>query len=106
VRTVRRRYIAFRIDSPRQLSRSEVTAVLSRALDEGEVNFMLTIFDAKSGTGVIRCDHRNSESATKLLNRWTPGFCRLTTISTSGTLEALKKRVPLMSRRRGRHRTG
>jgi len=106
VRTVRRRYIAFRIDSPRQLSRSEVTAVLSRALDEGEVNFMLTIFDAESGTGVIRCNHRNSESATKLLNNWAPGFSRLKTISTSGTLEALKKRVPLVSRGRGRHRTG
>jgi RNase P/RNase MRP subunit POP5 len=104
VRTLRRRYIAFRINSPRPLSRSEVTIVLGRALDERKVNFVLTIFDAESGNGVLRCDHRNSEEAKRCLNALTAGSYHLVTTSTSGTLEALKKRVTLVSRRRGRRR--
>jgi RNase P/RNase MRP subunit POP5 len=105
VRTLRRRYIAFRIGSPRPLSRSEVTILLGRALDEPKVNFVLTIFDAESGNGVIRCDHRNCEEAKRHLNAPTAGSYHLVTISTSGTLEALKKRVTFVSRGRGRRRS-
>ena len=96
-RTYRRRYVAFRVNSPRPLQRREVVALLKSILDEKAPNTTLLTYNPETMKGILRCDHRNLNAVRSLLNSSLQGSVHITTLKTSGTLKALRTKLPELS---------
>ena len=95
MRTYRRRYVAFKVDSPRPLQRREVVAFLKSILDEKAPNTTLLVYDPETMEGILRCDHRSLNTVRSLLNTFIQGYPRVVTLKTSGTLKALRRKLQL-----------
>lgn len=90
----RRRYIAFTVESERQVSPDELLAALrSACASPSDKPPKLIQFDGR--TGIVRCLEPEQEATRRLLARagGTRGL-RISTVSTSGTLRALRARLP------------
>lgn len=96
-RTHRRRYVAFKLDSPRPLKRKEVVILLKSILDEKAPNVTLLTYNPETMKGILRCDHRNLNTVRGLLNTSIQGYVQVTTLKTSGTLKALRRKLPEIS---------
>jgi RNase P/RNase MRP subunit POP5 len=69
IKNERRRYIAFRIHSPRIISRNEFIAAIREHIPSKEdwdrMKPWLTVFE--NNEGILRCVHTNKDKATSLL---------------------------------------
>mgnify|MGYP001147727807 CR=1 FL=1 len=92
-RAYRRRYIAFKVDSPRPLNKKDVVVLLKSILDEGAPSISLITYDPETMRGILRCDHRDVNMVRILLNTPLQGDVVLTTLKTSGTLKALRRKL-------------
>jgi RNase P/RNase MRP subunit POP5 len=97
-RTYRRRYVAFKVYSPRPLRRNEVATLLKSTLDEKAPNTTLLTYNPEKMNGILRCDHRNLNTVRSLLNSPLQSSVHITTLKTSGTLKALRTKLPELSR--------
>ena len=95
----RKRYIAFRIDAPRNVERWELIKVLqNKAMElgmagEGQARPWLTVY--KDNRGIMRCSHVDKDKAIELLVSVTELGedniqVKLETIVTSGTIKQAK----------------
>jgi len=88
------RYIAFRVDSGRQINRRDLVGALlerGRGTPIGD-SFRLTVYER--GVGMLRVPHKMKDHAIDLLRsvdsvRGTE--CKVTTLKTSGTIRKLKE---------------
>ena len=99
VRDFRKRYIAFRIDAPRNIERWELIGALqNKAMEmgmagEGQARPWLTVY--KDNRGIMRCAHIDKEKAIELLRSITEigeakTPVKIETIVTSGTIKQAK----------------
>ena len=98
----RKRYIAFRINAPRQIERWELIGVLQRSADtlgmsgEGQTRPWLTAY--RDNRGILRCSHTDKERAIELLTSVTEIGddhvpVTIETIVTSGTIKKAKESI-------------
>jgi len=106
----RRRYIAFRIETPstRFFSRENVINALHRGasgMKEIIKTPHLTVFDAARGIGVVRVKHTDKDRAIDLLNsikKVDGREIKMVTLRTSGTIKTLRERYKLPASKRRR----
>ena len=106
----RRRYIAFRIETPstRFFSRDDVINALHRrasGMKERIKTPHLTVFDAARGIGVVRVKHTDKDRAIDLLNsikKVDGREIKMVTLRTSGTIKTLRERYHLPASKRRR----
>jgi RNase P/RNase MRP subunit POP5 len=89
MRTIRRRYLVFKIDSKAILSRRNVLELLKEASGNEAFSITLLTYVPEIMEGIIRCDHRNIGRVREILNG---SFDRavVRTLRTSGTVRTLK----------------
>ncbi|MGB2825890.1 MAG: Rpp14/Pop5 family protein [Thermoplasmata archaeon] len=88
------RYIAFRIDADRQVTRRDIVGAL---LEKGRTtplgdSFRLTVFERD--IGILKVPHTMKDEAIKVMRSVDTargGRCTLTTLKTSGTIRKLKE---------------
>ncbi len=88
------RYVAFRVDADRQVTRRDIVGVL---LEKGRTtpigdSFRLTVFERD--IGILKVPHTMKDEAVKVLGSVDTvrgGRCTLTTLKTSGTIRKLKE---------------
>ncbi len=88
------RYVAFRVEADRQVSRRDLVGAL---LDKGKTtplgdSFRLTVFERD--IGILKVPHRMKDQAIEVLRSVDTvrgGGCTLTTLKTSGTIRKLKE---------------
>ncbi len=99
VSEIRKRYIAFRIDAPRNIERWELIKVLqNKAMEmgmagDGQARPWLTVY--RDNRGIMRCAHVDKEKAIELLVSVTEIGedklpVKIETIITSGTIKQAK----------------
>lgn len=94
-RTVRWRYIAFRLEGERHFQRNDFLAALLKAARNTNLqdSFRITVFEGDFG--ILKVPHRFKEDAIEALSsveevKGVPA--RVTTLKTSGTIKTLKER--------------
>lgn len=83
----RKRYIVFRIHSPRELSRKEMIGIINRRGRIHRVRITLTVFEGDRG--IVLVSHRDKEKAIKAMNFEDEGL-KVETVKTSGTIKKAK----------------
>jgi len=102
VREIRKRYIAFSIDAPRNIERWELIGALQNGAmemgmaGEGQARPWLTVY--KDNRGIMRCAHVDKEKAIELLQSVTEigeakTPVKIETIVTSGTIRKAKESI-------------
>ncbi len=94
-RTYRKRYVAFKVHSPRVLQRREMAELL-RSISKKAVNITLLTYNPEIMEGILRCDHKSLNMVRSLLNTHFQDLV-VTTLLTSGTLKALRNKLPELS---------
>jgi RNase P/RNase MRP subunit POP5 len=98
-KTLRKRYIAFSVESPRDISRKEfISAIRMKAPEQDKWEKMepwLTVFE--NNKGILRCTHKGCEEAISLLNSIESigrerVKIKVRTLGTSGTIKKAKSR--------------
>jgi RNase P/RNase MRP subunit POP5 len=98
-KTTRKRYIAFQINAPRTISRSEFIYAIrdrekSNEYKEG-IKPWLTVFD--NNQGILRCAHTKKDEAVRLLSSIKSVGrekmpVKVITLGTSGTIKTARRR--------------
>ena len=93
----RKRYIAFKVNAPREITRGEFITAIKRKVPQrtlwGEMTPWLTVFE--NNRGILRCAHTCLDEAIKLLSSITQvggGRVEVVTLGTSGTIKKAKQR--------------
>lgn len=98
-KTLRKRYIAFSVEAPRDVSRKEfISAIRKNAPEQDKWERMepwLTVFE--NNKGILRCRHTGCEEAILLLNSIESigrerVKIKVRTLGTSGTIKKAKSR--------------
>lgn len=101
VKQMRRRYLAFRIDSERPTTRREVLNLLSqelrfiKSIGGNRVFMRLLEYDSERCLGIIMCGHRSVETTRRLtenINEKNRGRISIQIIGVSGTIKSLKQK--------------
>lgn len=96
MRIDRRRYVAFKIDSPRVLQRRDVIELLKPIFSKETINLIILIYDSKTMSGILRCNNRNLKDVRRLVNTSIQDTV-IKTLKTSGTIKTLKNKLPELS---------
>lgn len=97
VRILKRRYIAFQMNSPQFYSRRELLKIIFsnvEGVQSGEnleQRFRLIFYDSNTGFGVVRCDHKTALALRCSMELDAEKSFK--TIKTSGSIKALKQRL-------------
>ena len=83
------------------MPRREVVDLLKSILGEDAPNATLLTYNPQTMEGILRCDHKNIEDVRRRLNSHET-CVRITTLKTSGTLKALRRKLPETFSTRGR----
>jgi ribonuclease P/MRP protein subunit POP5 len=101
IRTLKKRYIGFRVASDRVHSRREVSTLIYdelRATKSGHEKMMrvrLLDYDVEKGVGMLLCDHKSVEKVRGAFNNIqskSRGKMTIQMIGVSGTIKALKRK--------------
>jgi RNase P/RNase MRP subunit POP5 len=96
MRTIRRRYLVFKIDSKVILSRRNVQELLKEASGNEAFSITLLTYVPEIMEGIIRCDHKNIGRVREMLNVSFHGAA-VRTLRTSGTVRTLKNNFSELS---------
>lgn len=95
VRTIRRRYIAFRTEVPLPYTKWQLQRLLLVRIPGREVRHARRLrvmeYDAMSGYGILRCGHNRLVATLRLLTA-TRRELGIESIGVSGTLKALRRK--------------
>ena len=109
VRTIRRRYIAFRTATPLPYTRWHLQRVLLARTTDREARrahrLRVVEYDAASGYGILRCGHIHLAATLRLLAA-TRRELGIESIGVSGTLKALRRKFLPPTRGAGTPDTG
>jgi len=89
MKTIRRRYLVFKIDSKAILSRRDVLELMKKASKNEAHSITLLAYIPEIMEGIIRCDHENLDGVRQMLNGSFEGAV-IRTLRTSGTVRTLK----------------
>ena len=101
IRTLKKRYIGFRLVSDRVHSRREVLTLVVTEVDamRGDHERMMRVrlldYDGEKGVGMLLCDHKSVEKirdAFNTIQRKSQGTTTIQTVGVSGTIKALKRK--------------
>lgn len=101
IRTLKKRYIGFRLASDRVHSRREVLALVLSELramrgdHEKMMRVRLLDYDGETGVGMLLCDHKSVETIRDAFNNIqskSQGKMTLQMIGVSGTIKALRRK--------------
>ena len=97
----RPRYVAFRIDGPKELARKSVSAALRAATKGWAEGTAPQLTRYAWPHGIVRVEHTHATQARALLAalRDIEGPVAVVPLSTSGTLKALTDRIGVLERR-------
>lgn len=95
VRTIKRRYIAFRTSAPLPYAKWQLQRVLIARMPDPEVRYARRLrvveYDVTSGYGILRCGHIHLDATLRLLVA-THRELGIESIGVSGTLKALRRK--------------
>ena len=101
IRTLKKRYIGFRLASDRVHSRREVLTLVLKELHvmRGDPEKMMRVrlldYDGETGVGMLLCDHKSVKTirdAFNTIQRKNQGKMTLQMLGVSGTIKALRRK--------------
>jgi ribonuclease P/MRP protein subunit POP5 len=96
VRKIRKRWIAFRIRSDRDVSVKEFSAILGKIIEhEGIKKFSVIEYDCSKKVGILLCGHRSLDKmrlALSKVEKVTKREITVKVIGVSGTIRKLKRK--------------
>jgi RNase P/RNase MRP subunit POP5 len=101
VKLFRKRYIAFRLDPARIISRRGIFTLFMKSLTEiqdhntlDSIHLRIISYNRNTGFGILRCDHRAVEALSIALNSITKVDYEFNVeiLGVSGTIKALKRK--------------
>jgi ribonuclease P/MRP protein subunit POP5 len=96
VRKIRKRWIAFRVHSDRDVSVKELPTILGKVIEyEGIKKFSIIEYDSSKKVGILLCSHRSLDKmklALSKVKKATKGQMMIEVIGISGTIRKLRRK--------------